>query len=203
MDFNVHWHPSKFFDTKSCFFFFFFPHPKRGHGRPGVCGNGMAFGQSDGVDTRDGVDGRETPLSNQAETRLVSEDKFMCTLWRGRLLSGAKGSTYSTQTGLTRVVIAMGTACPARWFENATRVLTMMTSRTFWKSFLRPSVALQNRAKFPSRSCRTKRLTSNSAAQKLLLAVRPKRPPTRLWLDTQHYMVLLRTVSKHPTFRVR
>lgn len=37
---------------------------------------------------------------------------------------------------------------------SSVSLLTMMTSRIFWKSFLKPSVALQNRAKFPSRSCR-------------------------------------------------
>lgn len=34
--------------------------------------------------------------------------------------------------------------------------LTMITSRIFWKSFLKPRVELQKRAKFPSRSCRAK-----------------------------------------------
>lgn len=87
------------------------------------------------------------------------------------LRSDANGSFYSTQTGCSGFhlpggagVISMGTVRLAvcvyvfvtinHLSVSSVSLLTMMTSRIFWKSFLKPSVELQNRAKFPSRSCR-------------------------------------------------
>lgn len=87
------------------------------------------------------------------------------------LRADANGSFCSTQTGCSGFhlpgvarVISMGTVYLAVCVYvfvtinhlpvTSVSLLTMMTSRIFWKSFLKPSVALQNRAKFPSRSCR-------------------------------------------------
>jgi len=67
---------------------------------------------------------------------------------------------------------ALGTVLPLAfaWYRHLRAfvwadecALTMMTSRIFWKSFLKPSVELQNRAKFPSRSCREKHRSSSQS----------------------------------------
>lgn len=106
---------------------------------------------------------QETVFSTTAQRRFVILDNLHIALGRTPLSPLRKQMTWRLYTnGPPQVLDNKGKvaiAAPLSVSENASvRVctLTMITRRMFWKSFLKPSVELQNRAKFPSRSCWTK-----------------------------------------------
>lgn len=119
------------------------------------------------------------------------------------LRSDANGSFYSTQTGCSGFhlpggagVISMGTVRLAvcvyvfvtinhLLVSSSVSLLTMMASRIFWKSFLKPSVELQNRAKFPSRSCRMRQRGHSVYCLNTQTHAHMHMGPRKLWLGAQ------------------
>lgn len=119
------------------------------------------------------------------------------------LHADVNGSFCSAQTGCSGFhlpgvagVISMGTVHLAVCVyvfvtinhlpvASSVSLLTMMTSRIFWKSFLKPSVALQNRAKFPSRSCRMRQRGHSVYCLNTQTRTHMHMGPRKLWLGAQ------------------
>lgn len=119
------------------------------------------------------------------------------------LHADVNGSFCSAQTGCSGFhlpgvagVISMGTVHLAVCVyvfvtinhlpvTSSVSLLTMMTSRIFWKSFLKPSVALQNRAKFPSRSCRMRQRGHSVYCLNTQTRTHMHMGPRKLWLGAQ------------------